>query len=71
MTQFQEDLFGLFTWQRGSFEFYKGPVTDPLLAQRLETIPEFEITGVLMEVARRTDEWSLILEELGSLDESL
>jgi outer membrane protein assembly factor BamB/tetratricopeptide (TPR) repeat protein len=69
MTQLQEELFGLFTWQRGSFEFYKGAITDAMLAQRLELMPEFEITGVLMEVARRADEWETILAELGSLDE--
>ncbi len=67
--QLQEDLFSLFTWRHGSFEFYRGPVTDEITLQRLETAPDFEANGVLLEVARRSDEWERVFETLHSLDE--
>ena len=51
-SQITEDLYNLFTWRHGSFEFYRGPCSDPLLAQRLEQLPEFDVNGVLLEVAR-------------------
>lgn len=64
-----EELYGLFTWRQGSFEFYKGPPADPVNADRLNELPEFDVNAILMEVARRSDEWELILDHIGSLDE--
>ncbi|MEZ6037700.1 MAG: PQQ-binding-like beta-propeller repeat protein [Planctomycetota bacterium] len=67
--QVAEDLFSLFTWQHGSFEFFKGdPVPDSVRATFAEC-PEYEISSLLLEVARRSDEWQSILEALRSLDE--
>lgn len=67
--QITEELFGLFTWQHGDFEFFRGPQTDEKLAEQLELCPEFEINSLLLEVARRSDEWESILDSLGNLDE--
>lgn len=67
--QVAEDLFGLFTWSRGTFAFWKSPTTEPPLAQQFANCPEFEISSLLLEVARRADEWQSILKEIGSLDE--
>ncbi|MGA1607447.1 MAG: PQQ-binding-like beta-propeller repeat protein [Planctomycetota bacterium] len=67
--QLQEDLFALFTWPQGTFCFYRGAVTDPTTIQRLEHAPQFEVNGVLLEVARRSDEWSRVMDAVGSLDE--
>lgn len=67
--QLTEDLYNLFTWKHGSFEFYRGPCLDPLMGQRLEQYPELDVSGVLLEVARRSDEWGVILETVRSLDE--
>jgi tetratricopeptide (TPR) repeat protein/outer membrane protein assembly factor BamB len=67
--QVAEDLFGLFTWRRGTFAFWKGLVTTPPLAEQFANCPEFEINSLLLEVARRADEWQSILQEIGSLDE--
>ncbi|MBK8096597.1 MAG: PQQ-binding-like beta-propeller repeat protein [Planctomycetes bacterium] len=67
--QVTEELFSLFTWRHGTFEFYKGEVTDPNLQQQLEQVPEFEVNSLMLEVARRSDEWEGIIAALGSLDE--
>ncbi len=67
--QATEELIGLFTWRHGTFEFYKGTVSDPKIRARLDKCIEFEVNGLLLEVARRTDEWECILEVLGNLDE--
>lgn len=66
--QVAEDMFALFTWRHGSFEFWKGePQGD--LRELLEACPEYEINSLLLEVARRADEWSTILVAVNSLDE--
>lgn len=66
--QVAEDMFALFTWRHGTFEFWKGePQGD--LRDLLEACPEYEISSLLLEVARRADEWSTILGAIGSLDE--
>lgn len=67
--QAAEDLYSLFAWPHGTFEFYKGPPRDPEIRRLLPVVSRFEINGVLLEVARRSDEWALILEALGSIDE--
>jgi len=67
--QVTEELFGLFTWEHGEFEFFKGPVEDPAVLERLDGCPEFDVDSLLLEVARRSDEWGSILSALRSLDE--
>lgn len=67
--QVGEDLFALFTWRHGQFEFFKGPIVDDDLRASFEACPEFEVNSLLLEVARRSDEWQSILEALASLDE--
>ena len=68
-TQITEDLFALFTWQHGSFEFWKGPAADAAQAAAFDRCPEFEVNSLLLELARRSDEWQSILAAIGSLDE--
>ena len=67
--QITEELFGLFTWEHGDFEFYRGPVEEEAVNELLDACPKFEINSLLLEVARRADEWGDILESLHSLDE--
>ncbi|MEZ5965161.1 MAG: PQQ-binding-like beta-propeller repeat protein [Planctomycetota bacterium] len=64
-----EDLYSLFTWSQGSFEFYKGPPTDPVILARFDELKPFDINVVLMEVARRSDEWEVIFDSIRSVDE--
>ncbi len=67
--QINEELFGLFTWTHGTFEFFKGPPQDPALQQRLEKCQQFDVNSLLLEVARRSDEWEGIFASLSTLDE--
>ncbi len=67
--QVAEDLFALFTWRHGTFEFYKGELTDAAQLATFELCPEFETNSLLLEVARRSDEWEEILRAISSLDE--
>lgn len=69
--QVAEDLYGLFTWKSGIFEFFKGPPRDATALERLQTVPSFDANGVLLEVARRSDEWDVILKALRTVDEVL
>ena len=67
--QVSEDLFNLFTWRHGTFEFFKGPLATDAQRAAFANCPEFEVNSLLLEVARRSDEWESILDSLGSLDE--
>lgn len=67
--QVAEDLFALFTWRHGTFEFWKGEVQSPELVAQFDACPEFEINSLLLEIARRADEWESILAAIGSLEE--
>jgi outer membrane protein assembly factor BamB/tetratricopeptide (TPR) repeat protein len=67
--QISEDLFSLFTWRHGTFEFFKGPLATDAQRAAFASCPEFEVNSLLLEVARRSDEWESILDALGSLDE--
>lgn len=67
--QVAEDLFALFTWRHGTFEFFKGDPANKVLRSQFEQCPEYEVNSLLLEVARRSDEWESILDACGSLDE--
>jgi tetratricopeptide (TPR) repeat protein len=62
--QVQEACFHLFTWDEGTFHFEPDefPDRDQVLLVALST------DGLLMESARRVDEWSIIEKEVHSLD---
>ncbi|MGH7582398.1 MAG: tetratricopeptide repeat protein [Gemmatimonadales bacterium] len=61
--QVQETIFTLFTWTSGTFSFEAGARPDmPDATLRLN--PE----GLLLEGARRVDEWSVIAKKITSLD---
>ncbi len=61
--QVEEAIFALFTWQSGSFSFEAGvrPEEDEVLCR---INPE----SVLLEGARRVDEWTLIEKKIPSFD---
>jgi hypothetical protein len=66
--QVAHDLFSIFTWRYGTFEFWKGPPT-AALDRLLAGSAEYEIHALLLEVARRSDDWTSIHDSIGSLDE--
>lgn len=61
--QIEEAVFHLFTWARGSFFFDAGERPDASEAT-VSVNPE----SLLLEAARRVDEWSLIEKKIPSLD---
>ena len=66
----EEDfLLELFTLRRGAFAFFKESFPIQGLEERFELCIEFDADQVLLEIARRSDEWSQILDALGDLDE--
>lgn len=67
-TQVAEDLFALFTWHHGTFEFWKGTPNAAML-ELFASCPQYEVNSLLLEVARRSDEWESILATIGSLDD--
>lgn len=71
MTEMQasEDLFSLFTWRRGTFEFFRCDGDNTELRHQFTESPEYEISSLLLEIARRSDEWETILGAVQSLDE--
>ena len=67
--QASEDLFALFTWHHGSFEFFRADELAEDADPTRDPCPRFEVHSLLLEVARRQDEWDRILADLQSLDE--
>lgn len=61
--QIEEAVYYLFTWTQGSFYFEVGQEPDPG-AMRVSINPE----NLLLEGARRIDEWGLIEKKISSLD---
>lgn len=62
-SQVEGAIFHLFTWSRGSFFFQAGQ--RPETAEMLFSI---NAESLLLEAARRTDEWTLIEKKIPSLD---
>jgi tetratricopeptide (TPR) repeat protein len=62
-TQIEEAIYHLFTWSRGSFYFEVDELPDAG-DMRVSISPE----SLLLEAARRVDEWSLIEKKIQSLD---
>ena len=59
----EESIFDVFTWAEGSFEF----LDDDL--PRYEMIPiSLDVTGIVLEGARRLDEWARIRGAVPSMD---
>ncbi len=67
--QVAEDLFSLFTWRHGAFEFWKGPPPSGDADKGYAASPEYEVNSLLLEIARRSDEWQSILAAICSLEE--
>jgi len=61
--QVEEAVYALFTWTGGSFSFEPGMAPEPEV-DRVRISPE----ALLLEGARRVDEWSLIEKKIPSFD---
>ncbi len=61
--QIEQTVYTLFTWQRGEFIFERDITPD---AQ--DVVVSMDPEGLLLEGARRTDEWSIIERKIPSMD---
>jgi len=61
--QIEEAIFHLFTWARGHFYFEPGERPDAR-----EIVVSMNAESILLEAARRVDEWSLIQKRVPSLE---
>ncbi|MGH7501170.1 MAG: DUF4388 domain-containing protein [Longimicrobiales bacterium] len=61
--QIEEAIYHLFTWSRGQFYFEAGQ-----RPHRNESLVSINPESLLLEAARRIDEWSLIEKKIPSLD---
>ena len=58
----EESIYDIFTWENGEFRFLQGEMPERTF------IPlSLDLTGILMEGARRVDEWKRILEVIPDL----
>ncbi|MCK4762367.1 MAG: DUF4388 domain-containing protein [Candidatus Aminicenantes bacterium] len=57
----EDALFTLIAWGKGEFVFEEGPFAEQTTITR-------SITSLLMESARRIDEWKLLRKKIGSID---
>jgi len=57
----EDAIFTLISWSDGEFIFEEGGFNTPVTVQR-------PITSLLMESARRIDEWKLLRKKIGSID---
>lgn len=62
-TQIEEAIYHLFTWSRGSFFFEADQAPDGT-----DVLVSINPDSLLLEAARRVDEWSLIEKKIPSLD---
>ncbi len=68
--QIQEEIFSLFTWKNATFEFLETlPEENIFNDSRIFEQTSFDVNGLLLEAARRVDEWSRIEEKLPSFKE--
>jgi tetratricopeptide (TPR) repeat protein len=61
--QVEETLYTLFTWTSGTFSFEAGE-----LPEKAEAMLRLNPEGLLLEGARRVDEWGVIAKKIPSLD---
>jgi tetratricopeptide (TPR) repeat protein len=62
--QIEEAVYHLFTWNQGSFHFNPDEMPD----ERKVFLVSLNADGLLMEGARRVDEWTLIERKIPSMD---
>jgi len=66
--QIEEEIYDVFSWKDASFEFIpgepKGEFFDPA---RLGKSITFDVSGIIMEAARRVDEWEIIHKVIPSM----
>jgi len=70
--QMEEEIFDLFGWDKASFEFEEAPAADADLFKGQTTGgkgPSLPISHLIMEAARRVDEWDRLKKQVPSSKE--
>ncbi len=69
--QIEEEIYDLFSWENASFEFLEGPPDDGAFTDEGLPITKltFNVNALIMEAARRIDEWDLIEKFIPTMKE--
>ena len=66
----EEDIYDLFGWSSGQFEFLDGPPPSDIFDEKLKAMQvALNTNSLIMEAARRIDEWERIREKMPSTRE--
>ncbi|MBN2490232.1 MAG: PQQ-binding-like beta-propeller repeat protein [Planctomycetes bacterium] len=65
--QAEEEIYELFTWKDAHFEFIEGPPRERSSDNREIAEIFFNVSNVIMEAARRMDEWEVIRQDIPDL----
>ena len=69
--QIADEIFDLLEWEGAQFEFIPGPPLDNTANQPTGRHLSFDVNTILLEAARRADEWELVKHKVRSLNETL
>ncbi len=69
--QIEEEIYDLFSWENASFEFLEGPPDEGSFSEDGLPITKlsFNVNALIMEAARRIDEWDLIEKFIPTMKE--
>lgn len=68
--QIEEEIYDLFGWEKAQFEFVDGPPAPGLFVdQTAGKGPKLPISHLIMEAARRVDEWDKLRQQVPSFRE--
>lgn len=70
--QIADEIFDLLEWEGAEFEFVPGPPLEKSAAtQPVGRHLSFDVNTILLEAAKRADEWDLVKKKINSLNEVL
>ena len=64
--QISEQLYDLFDWDKATFEFSDGAPPKGLFSEAPPELPALPVTHLIMEAARRSDEWPRLNQAIPS-----
>ncbi|MCA8942216.1 MAG: PQQ-binding-like beta-propeller repeat protein [Planctomycetes bacterium] len=64
--ELEEDIYDIFFWRRAGFEFHEGAQSLPGRTEVIDERSYFSVDSVIMEAARRIDEWAFIQQRVRS-----
>ncbi|HYG78211.1 MAG TPA: DUF4388 domain-containing protein [Planctomycetota bacterium] len=69
--QLEEEIYDLFGWEKANFEFNEGSPQESLFIGQISTGkgPSLPISHLIMEAARRVDEWDRLKKQISSFKE--